>query len=129
MNYQIFVHCFLGLFRIGYQFADKILALLDHFQVEAVEIDVDELIHTNQRFFLDFVMILIETDQLAVLVQSQKQHLQAIVDSQSKPISNQTHQNLKENQVNTLLSNRAFKSHQLLQKNKKLLPFSLVSAS
>lgn len=127
VRYQVSVHCLLGLLRVGYEFTNEIFTFLYHFEVETVEINVDELVHTNQRFFFDFVVVFVKTDQLAVLIQSQKQHLKAVVDSQAKPVSYQTHQNFKEYQVDTLLCNRSLESHQFLQEHEELLSLTLIS--
>lgn len=51
------------------EFEDEVLALLGDLQVWTVEVDVPELIDANQGGLDDLVVILLETNQFAVLVE------------------------------------------------------------
>lgn len=68
MQYHVVIHGFLGFLRIHNQLAKEVLAFLDDLQIHAVEVDVDELISPNKRFFYDFVLISLKVDELAVFI-------------------------------------------------------------
>ena len=54
------------------EFEDEVLALLGHLQVWTVEVDVPELIDAYQGSLDDLVVILLETNQFAVLVEPEE---------------------------------------------------------
>lgn len=68
VNYEIAIHGFLCLFRIGYKFTNEVFAFFDYFKVKAVEVNVNEFIHANQRLFFNFIVVFVKTNKLTVLV-------------------------------------------------------------
>lgn len=77
-----------------------------------------------------YIIVIIPTlicQQLPILIQPHKQHLETIINFRSKPIIMQLQYNLKIDMFNTLLSqvNRVF--NQLFNKLEKLLFLELIS--
>lgn len=100
---HIIIHRLTSLLAVYYQFAQKVFTFLDDLEIRAVEVDVDELICPDEGLLDYLVLISLETYQLAVFVQPQEKHLQAVVHSKREPSTNQTHQDVEKDEVNALL--------------------------
>lgn len=59
-------------------------------------------------------MIFLETYEFAVFIESQKEHLQAIIDSKWKPVCTQAHQKLEKDEIDTFFTNCSLESHYVL---------------
>jgi len=101
---DIHVHCLFCFLRIDNQFAYEITTLLDYFQVHTVEVNIHQLVSSNELILDDFVVVTFKANELTIFIQSEEKHFKAIINSEGKPSSYQTHQNIEKYEVYAFLS-------------------------